>query len=71
VVVDAYTIANMRAGYDIGLGSFTLSPFIGINNLTDETYTSNVRLNAAFARYFEPGPTRYGYGGITFDWKFR
>jgi iron complex outermembrane receptor protein len=49
----------------------SLAPFVGINNVTDETYTSNVRLNAAFARYYEPGPGRNGYAGITLDWKFR
>jgi iron complex outermembrane receptor protein len=42
-----------------------------VHNLTDETYTSNVRLNAFGARYFEPGPGRNGYAGITVDWKFR
>jgi iron complex outermembrane receptor protein len=73
VVIDDYTLVNMRFGYDIelGEGGFSLSPFIGINNVTDESYTSNVRINAAAARYFEPGPTRNGYAGITLDWKFR
>jgi iron complex outermembrane receptor protein len=73
VVIDNYTLTNLRFGYDIELGGggFLLSPFVGINNLTDEDYTSNVRLNAAFARYYEPGPGRNGYAGITVDWKFR
>jgi iron complex outermembrane recepter protein len=71
VVIDDYTLASLRFGIDVDLGDFTLSPFVGINNLFDETYTSNVRLNAAFARYFEPGPGRNGYAGITVDWKFR
>jgi iron complex outermembrane receptor protein len=73
VVIDDYTLTNLRFGYDIGLGDggLSLSPFIGINNVADETYTSNVRLNAAFARYYEPGPGRNGYAGITLDWKFR
>jgi iron complex outermembrane recepter protein len=73
VVIDDYTLMNLRFGYDVDLGggNFGLSPFVGINNLTDETYTSNVRLNAAFNRYFEPGPGRNAYAGITLDWKFR
>jgi iron complex outermembrane receptor protein len=74
VVVDDYTLMGIRFGYDAELGSvggFTLSPFLGINNVTDESYTSNVRLNAAAARYFEPGPGRNAYAGITLDWKFR
>jgi iron complex outermembrane receptor protein len=71
VVIDDYTLTNLRLGFDVDLGNFTLAPFVGLNNLTDETYTSNVRLNAAAARYFEPGPGRNGYAGITLDWKFR
>jgi iron complex outermembrane receptor protein len=71
VVIDDYTLMNLRFGYEVELGSLSLSPFVGINNATDEAYTSNVRLNAAFARYYEPGPPRNGYAGITLDWKFR
>ncbi len=72
--IDDYTLTSFRFGYDAELGSaggFSLSPFVGINNLTDETYTANVRLNAAAARYFEPGPGRNAYAGVTLDWKFR
>jgi len=71
VVIDDYTLANLRFGYEADFDNFTVAPFVGINNATDETYTANVRLNAAAARYFEPGPTRNGYAGVTFDWKFR
>jgi len=69
--VPAYTVANMRMGWDIELDSLVLSPFLGVTNLSDESYTANVRVNATANRYFEPGPTRTGYGGITVGWKFR
>jgi iron complex outermembrane receptor protein len=71
VVIQDYTLTNLRFGFDVDVGNFTFSPFVGIHNLGDETYTSNVRLNAAFARYFEPGPGRNGYAGLTVDWNFR
>jgi iron complex outermembrane receptor protein len=71
VLVSDYTLANLRMGYEIELETVVLSPFIGVNNLADEAYTSNVRINAAFNRYYEPGPGRNGYGGITVNWKFR
>ena len=58
-------------GNYIELDSLVLSPFLGVNNFTDEAYTANVRINAAANRYFEPGPGRTGYGGITVNWKFR
>jgi iron complex outermembrane receptor protein len=77
--VDSYTITNLRAGYDVDLGKMTLSPYVGINNLLDETYISNVRLNpfiaagapATSGRFFEPGPTRNAYAGVSVNWKFR
>ena len=77
--VDNYTLMSFRFGYDIDVGSVTLSPFAGVHNLTDETYTANVRLNApgatllnpAGGRYFEAGPGRNGYAGIAVDWNFR
>jgi len=71
VVVPDYTLANLRMGWAIELDNLVLSPFLGVNNLADENYTANVRINAAANRYFEPGPTRTGYGGITVGWKFR
>jgi iron complex outermembrane recepter protein len=71
VVIPDYTLANLRMGYEIELDSLVLSPFIGVNNISDETYTANARINAAANRYFEPGPGRTGYGGITVNWKFR
>jgi iron complex outermembrane recepter protein len=78
-LVDAYSLTNLRAGYDIDLGKMTLSPYVGINNAFDEEYVSNVRLNPFIApgapptagRFFEPGPTRNAYAGVTLNWKFR
>jgi iron complex outermembrane receptor protein len=78
-LVEAYTLSNLRAGYDVDLGNMTLSPYVGINNVFDEDYISNVRLNpfippgapATAGRFFEPGPTRNAYAGVTLNWKFR
>jgi iron complex outermembrane recepter protein len=71
VVIPDYTLTNLRMGYEIELDSLVLSPFLGVNNISDETYTANVRINAAANRFFEPGPGRTGYGGVTVNWKFR
>jgi iron complex outermembrane receptor protein len=70
-LVEDYTLVNLRFGYDVELGNLTLTPFAGVQNLSDEIYTANVRLNAFGGRFFEPGPDRNGYAGITVDWKFR
>lgn len=62
--VDAYTVANLRLGYEFENGNWLLRPYLGINNLFDEDYNSNIRINAFGGRYFEPAPPRYVYAGI-------
>ena len=42
-----------------------ISPFVGINNLFDETYSDNLRINAFGGRFFEPAPDRNIYAGVT------
>jgi iron complex outermembrane receptor protein len=65
VLVDGYTVANLRIGYDLDSGSMQISPFVGINNLFDESYPGDVRINAAFGgRYFDPAPDRHLYAGV-------
>ena len=71
VVIDSYFVANLRAGYDLQLGSWLIGPFVGVNNLFDETYIGNVRINAAFDRYYEPAPDRNAYGGVSIRYEFR
>jgi len=67
VLVDNYLVSNLRFGAEFEAGGTRLSPFIGINNLTDETYFSNIRINSFGGRYFEPAPDRNFYAGITVD----
>lgn len=71
VPVAAHTVANLRLGYDAQIDDLSVTPFVGINNVFDESYTDNVRLNAFGGRYFEPAPPRNGYVGVTVNWKFR
>jgi len=62
----AYTLFGARVGLaGIQLGSIELTPFAGVDNLTDETYISSVTVNAFGNRYYEPGPDRTFYIGGT------
>lgn len=70
VEVDAYQVANIRAGYLREFGNWEISPFVGINNMFDEAYFSNIRINAFGGRYYEPAPERNFYGGITARYNF-
>ena len=66
-LVDAYTVANLRIGAEFERGSTRLAPFIGINNLTDESYFADIRINAFGSRFFEPAPDRNIYAGISIE----
>ena len=65
VISDSYEVANLRAGHRLQMAGFELSPFIGINNLFDKKYMSNLRLNGFGGRVFEPAPTLNVYGGVS------
>jgi len=64
VKTDSYLVSNLRAGYRWSSRRWELQPFLGVNNLFDETYMGNIRINAAFGRYFEPAPQRNVYAGV-------
>lgn len=63
--VDDYRVGNARVGRRFELGAVSANLFVGVNNLFDEDYFSNVRINQTFARSFEPAPGRHYYGGIS------
>lgn len=50
---------------EIGVRGLRLSPFVGVTNVLDVSYVSSVAVNAFGARYFEPGPPRSTYLGMT------
>jgi iron complex outermembrane receptor protein len=66
---DGYGLVDLRGGFaDLALGRLVLSPFVGVNNLFDETYVASVVVNAFGGRFFEPGPTRTLYVGLSAGW---
>jgi iron complex outermembrane receptor protein len=62
--VSQYTVSNFRVSYELHRHNWTVRPFLSINNLFDELYNSNVRINAFGGRYYEPAPERNLYAGI-------
>ena len=57
-------MGNARIGRRFDFGAVSANVFLGVNNLFDEDYFSNVRINQTFARFFEPAPGRHFYGGV-------
>ncbi len=64
VEVSSYVVASLRASKEWRRGEWLLRPYVGVNNLFDESYNSNIRINAFGGRYFEPAPERNIYAGI-------
>ena len=64
---DAYALMDVRAAVTgLTLASWHVEPFAGVTNLFDESYVSSVAVNAFGGRYYEPGPGRSVYTGVTF-----
>ena len=71
VRVESSSVSNLRLGHNKFYDDWEVSTFLGVNNLFDEAYNSNIRINAAFGgRYFEPAPERNAYIGITIRRRF-
>ncbi len=64
VEASSYTLTNFRAAYRKQLNKVLLEPFIGINNLFDQRYSHNIRINAFGGRFFEPASPRHVYAGL-------
>ena len=65
-----YTVSNLRGGYKGQWGNWSISPFIGLNNLFDERYNANIRINASYSRYYEPAPNFNVYAGLSIRYHF-
>lgn len=62
----AYALFDARAGLAaVRVGGLSVAPFVGISNLFDREYNTSVVINAAGARYYEPGPGRAFHAGAT------
>ena len=63
-------VSNIRLGSNYYDGDWEFASFLGVNNLFDEHYYNNIRINAFGSRYFEPAPVRNIYFGISMRWNF-
>lgn len=57
-------LSNLRVAASLPLSHLRIEPYAGIDNLFDREYYDNLRINASFGRYYEPGPGRTVYAGI-------
>ena len=59
-----YTLVQLRAAWAFTFPGGQIEPFAGGNNLLNETYAGNLRINAFAARYYEPGAAIHTFGGV-------
>jgi iron complex outermembrane receptor protein len=64
---DAYTLFNLRLGYDYK--PWNVSAYFEARNLTDTRYAAAVTVDDANGRFFLPGDGRAFYGGVSWRWK--
>lgn len=65
-----YGLVNLRVGWDTTILGWEVSPFVGLQNLTNARYDGTVRLNAFGGRYYEPAPGLNVYGGVRVEHSF-
>ncbi len=68
--IQSYSVTHLRLGHRWTFGDWEFEPYLGVNNLFDESYFANIRINAFGGRHFEPAPDRNLYGGIRVRWLF-
>ncbi len=67
--VDSNTLFNLRAGFTQQIGNWKLTEFARIDNLSDQSYVSSIKVNTAQA--FEPGPGRNYMLGVSASYMFK
>lgn len=63
--VGDHVVTNFRASREFANGDWLVTPYLGVNNLLDERYYSNIRINAFGGAWYEPAPGRNYYAGVT------
>lgn len=65
--IAGYELVNFRASFNTLFRETTLRPYVGVNNVLDQTYTDNVRINAFGGRFYEPAPGLTVFGGLLLE----
>jgi len=66
----AYTVANIRAGFQQRTGQWTFTEFARLNNIAAVNYSGTVIVGDTNGRYFEPSAERNYLVGVTANVRF-
>lgn len=64
-----YFYGNFMAGLTLDNNFFTITCFIGANNIFDKRYASFININDFYGRYYETGEPRTFYTGLNVNYK--
>ena len=67
---EAYTVANLRGGFEQRGGKWAVSEFLRIDNLNNTRYSGSVIVNETNGRFFEPAPGRNWTVGVSVAVRF-
>lgn len=65
VEIGSHQVFNARVGTESMKGPWLVQTFVAVNNITNEQYFSNIRINASGNRFYEPAPERNVFAGVT------
>ena len=66
----AYTIYNLRAGFEQNIQKWKVSEFLRVENLTDKDYVGSTRVNDGKLYFYEPGASINYLAGINASYQF-
>ncbi len=67
---DAYTIWNLRAGFEQRGRNWRIAEFVRVDNVGDKQYIGSVIVSEANNRFYEPAPTRNAMIGAQASFQF-
>ena len=67
---DAYTIFNLRAGFNQDVSNWKFTEYLRVENIFDKEYIGSVKINDSNSRFFEASPTRNYLLGLNATYKF-
>ncbi len=66
-----YSLINGQLGIDCNFDNFRLIAYGGLNNIADKKYVAFININSDRNEYYEAGPKRNFFGGLTLAYLFR
>jgi len=67
----AYSLINGQVGLDCNFDKFRIVAYGGLNNIADKKYVAFININSDRSEYYESGPRRNFFGGLTLAYMFR